>query len=299
MTIQMEDLKALVKKEHIESVDVPEALFWNKQSKHFDLFFLNARKGAAINAPLVRSVTRYGQTGTVAPDGRQVTSGNSTGASQAFKSVLESFQNGENTEDFVSVVYDICAPSKTSLALATIATLEELDATHCQQVLGEKEGLAFWELVNAIRDFALSITELDKDKLPKVSKRNKKALSDDDAKAEDESPLTEIEKRRKELAEMRGKEIPEDIKAKLAATQQEEQQEEDTEDTEQASFDESELVKLTDVKYIGTSTAEKLLADGWTLDQINVQYKLHGELPPEVQEIVSAKAADNLKKEIE
>jgi hypothetical protein len=299
MTIQIESIESLTEKSHIESVDIPEALFWNKQSKHFDLFFLNARKGAAINAPLVRSTTRYGQTGAVAPDGRQVTSGNSTGASQAFRNVLEAFRNNDNIEDFVAVCYDICAPSKTALAMATIARLEGLQSEHCQQVLGEQEGKAFHKLMNAIVDFTLEITRLDRDKLPKPKRRNKKSLDDNEAKAEDAGPLTEIERRRKRLAEMRGEEIPEDIKAKLAATQQEEQQEEDTEDTEQASFDESELVKLTDVKYIGTSTAEKLLADGWTLDQINVQYKLHGELPPEVQEIVSAKAADNLKKEIE
>jgi hypothetical protein len=296
MTIQMEDLKALVKKEHIESVDIPEALFWNKKSKHFDLFFLNARKGAAINAPLVRSTTRYGQTGAVAPDGRQVTSGNSTGASQAFRNVLEAFRNNDNIEDFVAVCYDICSPSKTALAMATIARLEGLQSEHCQQVLGEQEGKAFHKLMNAIVDFTLEITRLDRDKLPKPKRRNKKSLDDNEAKAEDAGPLTEIERRRKRLAEMRGEEIPKDIKAKLAAAQQEEQQEEDTEDTEQASFDESELDKLTDVKYIGTSTAEKLLAEGWTLEQVRVQFRLHNELPEALRELVSPRAAQELEK---
>jgi predicted flap endonuclease-1-like 5' DNA nuclease len=287
MTIQMEKLESLLAKEHINALDVIGALDYCLNAKAVEFEILNnSRK--AWGKPIRSTPTRLAQKGTLySKDGEvvQASPSSTKGATSTFKSARK-----DNGKEYAAILLDSLLPNESSKLAAMLAIVDDVDFT---KVLGKEAGQAAEKLAKATVELFFCQVEVNNERLPSKVSRKSQAMGDSDAQAEaDESSLTPAQRAANRIARLKGNELP------YSESEQADEQA-DEQAGEQADFNADELDELTDVKYIGTSTAEKLLSHGWTLDQINVQYKLHGELPPEVQEIVSAKAADNLKKEIE
>jgi hypothetical protein len=267
----------LLDKEHINALDVIGALDYCLNAKAVEFEILNnSRK--AWGKPIRSTPTRLAQKGTLfSKDGEvlQASPSSTKGATQTFKSARE-----DNAEEYAAILLDSLLPSESAKLAALLAIVDNVNFA---EILGKEAGEAAEKLAQASLELFLAQVEINDERLPTPVSRKSQAMGDSDAHSEaDQSNLTPAQRAANRIAKLKGNPLP---------YSESETGESETGESETANFDESEIEKLTEIKYVGTSTAEKLLAEGWTLEQVRVQFRLHNELPEALRELVSPRAA--------
>jgi hypothetical protein len=285
MTIQIEKLESLLDKEHVDVLDVVGALDYCLNAKAVEFQILNdSRK--AWGKPIRSAPTRIAQKGTLySKDGEvvQASPSSTKGATQAFKSARE-----DNAEEYAAILLDSLLPSESAKLSALLAVIDEVDFA---SILGEEAGEAAEKLAQATLELFLAQVEINDERLPTPVSRKAQSLGDKDAHSEaDQSNLTPAQRAANRIAKLKGNPIPYDNKEESDGESGESETGE-SETGEKTDFNADEIDELTEIKYVGQQTAEKLLANGWTRSQIAVQYKLHNELPEQLRELLSPRAA--------